>query len=161
LIRTDVLRRTDLFSTYRCADWALLAELALCGPFIIVPEVLFVSRLAPERYGQIHLWDPQKCLAWWDPDKESRKVLHTWSLYAAYIRMIQRHVSEPAERLRCYGQLLRSLGHRWNAVHLALDPLLVLQPKALVIARDVKRRVFGPAARQAHRLRRLDTSKNH
>ena len=47
LIRTSALLQTGLEAPYRASDITLLAELALHGTFVQVPEVLFYRRVAP------------------------------------------------------------------------------------------------------------------
>src|SRR5580704_13802511 len=44
LIRSSVLKRTHLFGTYSNSDVVFLAELALRGPFVELPEPLFFRR---------------------------------------------------------------------------------------------------------------------
>lgn len=46
LIRSEALRRTRLTQNSYGADWVLLLELSLLGPFVTVPETLFSLRAA-------------------------------------------------------------------------------------------------------------------
>lgn len=143
LVRASALRRTRLFAPFRRADWALIAELALCGPIVSVPEPLFVVRRAAERYAVSAFWDGRKVMVWWDPSSAEQKVLHAWRLYATYVAAIRRHVNGRWERWRCYRALLRTLGTRWNIVWLLIDPILALQPDLLPRIRTLKHRIFG------------------
>lgn len=44
LVRRDALARTRLHGAYATGDWVLIAELALQGPYVEVPERLFLRR---------------------------------------------------------------------------------------------------------------------
>lgn len=58
---------------------------------------------------------------------------------ALQVGLIRDHVRDPGERLRCYAHLLGSLRWRWNWVFLLLEPLMVLDPRVLSLAKSVKR----------------------
>jgi glycosyltransferase involved in cell wall biosynthesis len=67
LIRTDALRRTQLDRLYPGGDVALMAELALLGKFLLLPEVLLYRRTGRETFSsrlnatELSLFfDPQK-----------------------------------------------------------------------------------------------------
>ena len=51
VIRTDVLRRTGLEGAYPGGDKVILAELALHGPFLEVPQLLWSCRIHPQHLG--------------------------------------------------------------------------------------------------------------
>lgn len=51
LIRRDVLQRTRVLGSFAGSDNTLLAELALYGRFVEVPELLFFRRLHPAAYS--------------------------------------------------------------------------------------------------------------
>lgn len=143
LIRASALRKTMLFSPYRRADWALLAELTLCGPIVSIREPLFCARRAADRYAVSAFWDGRKAMLWWDTSSAEQRVFHAWRLYAAYVMAIRRHVSDGRERRRCYRALLRTLGSRWNVIWLLIDPILALWPDVLPKIRGIKHRLFG------------------
>jgi glycosyltransferase involved in cell wall biosynthesis len=52
LIRTKALAQTRLLPHYAGGDYELLAELALAGKFVEIPETLFLRRLHPEASSQ-------------------------------------------------------------------------------------------------------------
>jgi glycosyltransferase involved in cell wall biosynthesis len=65
LIRTDVLRRTDLIGTYISSDRRLLVELAARGEFELVPEPLFYRRLhRANSFGEEH---GERVYEWLEP----------------------------------------------------------------------------------------------
>jgi glycosyltransferase involved in cell wall biosynthesis len=141
VIRTKTLKETDLIGKYPNADRVLLAELALFGRFINIPEFLFTLRDHAGRSARLK--NPDDLLAWYDPDRTERRVFATWTRYAAYLRIIGRHVSDPAERVRCWGMLLLSLCVNWHLLRLALDPLIALEPRVLQAILSVRRKLFG------------------
>jgi glycosyltransferase involved in cell wall biosynthesis len=58
LIRLNVLRQTGLERKYRGGDYALMAELALRGRFIVLPELLLYRRMGPTTFSR-HINDDQ------------------------------------------------------------------------------------------------------
>jgi glycosyltransferase involved in cell wall biosynthesis len=66
LIRRSALERTRLHGAYPSADYVLLAELALLGPWLVVPERLFLRRVHPgmSRLAQRSLEDVAE---WFEP----------------------------------------------------------------------------------------------
>jgi glycosyltransferase involved in cell wall biosynthesis len=57
LIRSDVLRQTDLIGGYADSDRTLLAHLALIGHCAVIPEVLFFNRDHPHRFSRVYADD--------------------------------------------------------------------------------------------------------
>jgi glycosyltransferase involved in cell wall biosynthesis len=114
VMRTDVLRRTPLHGTYHHADHTLVAELALHGPFYQVPEVLYYRRDHPGRASRVE--DKRERAARFDPRRANRlrnPVVRLLAEYLwGYIRAIQRAPLSPADRLRCYGHLVRWVASR-------------------------------------------------
>jgi hypothetical protein len=51
VIRLDVLRRTSLEPPYLGGDLVLMAELALHGRFVLLPDILFYRRLGPQTWS--------------------------------------------------------------------------------------------------------------
>jgi glycosyltransferase involved in cell wall biosynthesis len=60
VIRTDVLRKTALMSSYPGADTVLVAELALHGKFHEVPERLFFRRMHETAASGLKEWDERQ-----------------------------------------------------------------------------------------------------
>jgi glycosyltransferase involved in cell wall biosynthesis len=117
LVRTRVLRRTDLQPNYPESDFGFLCELSLYGQFYRVPELLFYRRhhaLSSSANTNIY----QK-MAWYDPHfKIGRSSwlkmlrfffrLH-WLEFSHYQRIIWRSPLSLLERLRCSGYAVRWL----------------------------------------------------
>jgi glycosyltransferase involved in cell wall biosynthesis len=149
VIRTKTLKQTDLIGKYPYADRVLLAELALFGRFINIPEFLFTLRDHPERSARLK--NPEDLLAWYDPDRTERRVFATWTRYSAYLRMIRRHVSDPAEKARCWGMVLWSLCVNGHLLRLALDPLIALDPRIFPAIMSVRHKLFGGTKRTLYK----------
>ena len=104
VVRTDVLRRTPLHASYHFADRTYTAEIALHGPFYMVPDWLYFRR---EHAGQ---WGKQASVrrrcASSDPRRASRLRNPTARLYAEYIwgyaSAIRRAPLSRADRQQCY-----------------------------------------------------------
>lgn len=103
LIRADALRRTRLMQGFE-EDHVLLAELALLGDLIEIPEVLYRLRVHGESAMALHR-SPGELLAWHDPARAGKRVrLPHWLQWdMEYWRAI-RHASLPlGERVLCFG----------------------------------------------------------
>jgi glycosyltransferase involved in cell wall biosynthesis len=149
VIRRDALHGTALIADHVGADRTLLIELALRGRFVGVPELLFVNRDHPERFTRRNRTLHAQA-AWYAPAGPQRRVLRTWTLYATCLRLVRAHATEPAERLRCYGQIIRSLVYHRRWFRLALEPIEAIEPRAFWI----ERWLFGAAASLKRALRR-------
>lgn len=77
LMRRDVLGRTHLQGSYHASARVLLAELALLGPFIRIPEVLFVHRNHPA--GSLRSFgDAHGVRKWYDTSSTSKGYMPRW-----------------------------------------------------------------------------------
>jgi glycosyltransferase involved in cell wall biosynthesis len=120
LMRTEALRRTRLHGAYPSSDFVLLAELALLGAFLEVPEPLFFRR---HHQGMSTLANesPENLLLWFDPAaKPVRK--ETARLLREHFAAIARAGLSPAERVKSTAALLIVWGRRRWAPPL-LDPV--------------------------------------
>ncbi|GAA3243095.1 glycosyltransferase family 2 protein [Pseudonocardia petroleophila] len=109
VIRSEVLRRVRPYDSFYNADRTLVAELALHGPFVQVPEWLYVRREHAARSSRgrrdIRAWcasyDRRRA------DRLRHPVVRLLAEYAwAYVTAIHRSPLRPGERLACYGHLL-------------------------------------------------------
>jgi len=143
VIRSEALVKTSLIGSFHSSDRAILAELSLLGRFIQLNEPLFLTREHKARYRRAAV-SPQDRLKFHNTAKRGRIILPTWSLYAKYITMVRRHVTEPRERFSCYGELLRWWFVNWNFARMAVDVLAVPMPGILLHAERLKQKVFSP-----------------
>jgi GT2 family glycosyltransferase len=119
LIRSDALRQTRLIGNYISSDLNLLAELALLGTFVVVPEHLSFIRSHPESSS----WPEgmarfQRVQEWFDPTIRRRKMrwILRWRRHAEYLVSVARSDLEPQQKatLLAYssGAALRRLAKR-------------------------------------------------
>jgi glycosyltransferase involved in cell wall biosynthesis len=127
VIRTRALLETNLMSGYFGGDKTLLAELALLGRMLHVPEPLFVNRDHPGRSLRAVPFDKRQ--AFHDTGNARRRVTH-WALYTDYWRAVQRHLPDGPEKTRCYGHLVRWWFSNLHAVRLPLDVVYAFLPSA-------------------------------
>jgi glycosyltransferase involved in cell wall biosynthesis len=130
LIRRHVLLQSVLIGGYPASDEVLLAELALRGRFVILPEPLFSNREHPGRSTRGARLDHASLerQRWFKPELPSKPMLPTRTLYAAHLHVIHRQVTGRSDRLRCYAHLLRSLANV-RLINLLTEPLIVREPK--------------------------------
>lgn len=125
LIRASALSKTELQAGYFGKDKVLLAELALLGRFVHVPEPLFVNRDHPGRSMRaVSFLDRAR---FHDPSRAGPRVTH-WALYTDYCRAVRRHVRERDEALRCYAKLARWWISNAHAARLSLEVVLAVAP---------------------------------
>jgi hypothetical protein len=127
LIRTDALRRTRLLGHYIASDRVLRVELALLGPYYIIPQRLFYNRDHPNRSVRLYPAHHLRA-AWFDPRLSRRKVFPHWRLLKEYARAISRAPLSRWGRFWCYGQLVRWLIQDLNWARLAADIVIAIFP---------------------------------
>ncbi len=105
--RMEVLRRVSPHASYHFADRTFTIEIALHGPFFIVPEWLHFRRRHSEQAG-IKNSARARCVTM-DPRRAGRLRNPSVRLYGEYlwgfVRAVQRAPLDPAERRACYGHL--------------------------------------------------------
>ena len=140
VMRTSALRTSVLIGSYIGMDRALLLELALRGRFVLIDQPLFINRDHPERATRVTRTRTRFDLAAvYDTANAGQTVLSTWMYYREVVRIIRCNLEGSAERLRCFGYLLQSLGRTWNLVFLVLEPLMGLTPNVHTGAKSVRR----------------------
>lgn len=143
LIRRRVLARKNPMETFHGADRALLAELALYGRIIQLPQPLLKMRLHSSRYTESRS-RPEDRLAWHDTKKGGKIHFPTWRLYREYFRMVRTKLPSRRQRLFCYIHLLRWWIHNWNWARMAVDLVSVIAPGATTHAERIKQKLFSP-----------------
>jgi glycosyltransferase involved in cell wall biosynthesis len=112
VVRTEVLRRTPLMGAFPSSDQPLLAELALHGRFIEIPEPLFLHREHPAR-SMTAFPRLRDRLAFYDPNRAGHLTLPRWRIAAAFVAAIGRAPISPAERAKALAGLPPWLA-RWR-----------------------------------------------
>jgi hypothetical protein len=143
LLRRDAIRRCLPFRCYSTADVAVLAEMALLGPFVYVPQPLIQFRAHPEQYSQKIYYDRSAVARAWGSKRATRFGLHFWIQVLNYARIVSRSPLGGAERLRCYGHLLAWFGMTRNQVGLAMDLIALIDPRLETALRKAKYRIQG------------------
>lgn len=117
VFRSSVLRQVPLHGTYVGSDRRLLAELALRGPWHIIPEYLFYRRQHAGACSNI--WPLQARAAWFDPGKAGSIALPYFRETAEYIKVLHRQRLSAKMRARCYLTLAQYI--RLNAKNFLVD----------------------------------------
>lgn len=111
LMRSKLLRRTPLLGAFAGADRNLLAELALYGPFLEVPEILFQRRDHPNT--STRQFPSAKDRAAWFRAGAGNAMSPTMRRAWGYWESLNRVPLAPADRLACLGVL-----GKWSAARL-------------------------------------------
>ncbi len=110
LMRADRLRRTALLGAFAGSDRNLLAELALLGPFVEVPETLFLRRDHPGTSTR-RFPSAKERMAWFRSDSRialAPTLRRAWG----YWETLNRASLGPRDRLACLGVLGKWAGER-------------------------------------------------
>ena len=142
VMRRDAIAATMMHRPFRGSDIAILAELALRGPFVRLDEYLFVHRDHASRYYRTADQDPDAVTAWYDP-KHRSGTWHKWALYGSHLRAIRRQPLSRLDRLRCYGHVARSMAMWVNLKGLLRDVGWAIDPRLVSLERRVSRGLFG------------------
>jgi glycosyltransferase involved in cell wall biosynthesis len=108
LMRASALNQTPVIGTYIGADMILLAEMALRGKMVEVPEELFYLRWHPETSVWANPGRDDRGV-WFDPANRGsvRNQLLYWEWLYRYVNVIHRVPMGPFEKMRCYRQMPR------------------------------------------------------
>ena len=111
--RRSVMLQTRLLGPYTASDRVYLAEMALRGPFVEVPEVLFLHR---EHWGRSIRSTRAEggLLRWFDTTKTGPVSFPTWRLGYEYASAVHRAPLPREERWRSYRALARWTRRRWR-----------------------------------------------
>jgi glycosyltransferase involved in cell wall biosynthesis len=104
VIRRGALQRTRRLLSFPAADRVLLAELILLGPFVEVPDELFLDREHEGRASR-RPWTPTTGSVWTDPRRPPRVVFPTWRQGIELARAIERSAVSGRERRDAYAGL--------------------------------------------------------
>lgn len=89
VFRRDDLKKSALHRFYYGSDRALIAEMALIGRFVHVPDVVFYNREHPNR--SINIVDKRARVFWHNTDARSTRALEHWKLLKQLIDTAVRH----------------------------------------------------------------------
>jgi hypothetical protein len=89
VFRGDALKKSSLWRPYHGSDHALIKEMALLGPFVHVPDVIFYNREHPNRGCRID--SPQARLRLANPDASGQHAAESWMHLMHLIEITFRH----------------------------------------------------------------------
>ena len=112
LIRSEALAKTRLFPTYPGGDYTVLAELALQGKFVEVPELLFQRRLHPEASSQ-NTDNPDFEARLWTASEQ--KTFPVWSRSKDNFSIVMRSKLSVWQKLSLSGSVYADHGHGTTA----------------------------------------------
>jgi glycosyltransferase involved in cell wall biosynthesis len=107
LMRTDVLKKTVIFAPIPDGDRIMLAEVSLYGKYYRVPDYLFLHREHPHRTLNVFPTRFDRLPMYLVPEQAGKLVLPYIAEFFEYLRCIRRAPLTFAERLACYGEMLR------------------------------------------------------
>jgi glycosyltransferase involved in cell wall biosynthesis len=107
VIRRRALFRSPAMGLHYDGDGVLLAQLALVGSFIEVPEVLFANRRHGTQAGTRYDGDARAWSVWWDPENAHRRVFPNWRRQRELWESLVRAPIPMRDRLRCARSLAR------------------------------------------------------
>ena len=147
LTRTDVIRSTPLLGSYSGSDQPLLAELALSGRFVEVPEPLFEHREHAGRSVTAYSNDRDR-LVLFRPDRVGKLSFPRWSMAGGFVGGVARAPVSYRDKLRT----IPTLGW-WAKVN--WRPLVLAVPAAARYT--VRQRRARPAATPRSLANRIPT----
>jgi glycosyltransferase involved in cell wall biosynthesis len=146
LYRRTALLGTALIGSYSGSDRVLLAEVALRGRWVRLPEPLFLHREHPRRATRaVLLVDRRKANLWLDAALASRKrgtMFHV-DLYRHYWRILSRNRLPRGQRLALARELVRWWLTEEHFVDVVRDVLQQFSPALLRWAKAAKHVVRG------------------
>jgi hypothetical protein len=113
LIRREVLATTMLHLPHPGGDRMLLAELALRGRFVQIPEYLFKRRVHAGRSIGTHPTLRER-YSWIMPEFRGKRVFPHWGYLAGYTRAIWRSPLATRDKASCAVAVLRLIRHSWR-----------------------------------------------
>jgi glycosyltransferase involved in cell wall biosynthesis len=115
LIRRDVLAKTMLHLPHPGSDRILMAELALRGRFVRVPEHLFKRRRHAGRSVSVHP-SLRERYVWISPSFKNKRVYPHWGYVAGFTRAVLRAPLAFRDRVSCAIVILRLVRRSWRVL---------------------------------------------
>lgn len=135
VIRRSALDRTRLHASYTGSDRTLLAELALQGPYIEIPEELFHLREHPQRSVRRETSRTRQTReAWFDSSRAGKVVFPHWHRVRDYVTAVFRTPMPVRDRFRCLVEISRVVAAKeWKPM--AVDLAVAMRQLAARLAR--------------------------
>ena len=106
LMQRKMLAQTPLIGAYASSDLILLGEIAMLGKIFEIAQPLFLRRDHLQTSVRANR-DLQDRAAWFDPANKAKRLLPRWRWFREYLDAVGRAPLSPAEKLRCYGVVMR------------------------------------------------------
>ena len=123
VMRTGMLRKTQLLSDYAGCDRVLLAQIALAGKFYEVPEVLFLHREHKKRSTKEYK-NEQTRSAWFNTARAGKLDIPHVKMLRGYANVVRTSRVPWADKVACYAMLvpwsIRNRPGLWKDFHTAL-----------------------------------------
>lgn len=142
LMRRSALESSLLHAHFHGADRALLAQLALRGPMVQLPETLNEIREHAQRYTR-RARSARLRRDWHGQVPGGCANIPILGLYQTYRRVVAEAALSADDRRRCRAALLRWWLVNWNAVRVAVDIAAVAMPGIVGFAESMKERLVG------------------
>jgi hypothetical protein len=113
LMRTDILRQTNMIGAFSSSDRVLAGELSLYGRFHIIPEVLFLKREHPKAHW-IQYNTRQLRIKWYDPSNEASRTYPHWRLLKENLVSIKNSPLGDVDRMKCYAMIAPWVRYNWR-----------------------------------------------
>lgn len=142
VIRRDALAKTRLIGPYAHGDGVLLANLALHGRFVKIPESLFFPR-RHDKQSSTMVGDYWNYAAWFNPAFRGKRTFPHWRLFGEYFRTVLFARAPLSDRVTALRVLSRVLAGRSSL--LRGDLLFYLRPR--LVAAGVPERLLSRSQR--------------
>ncbi|MFC1812475.1 glycosyltransferase family 2 protein [Thermodesulfobacteriota bacterium] len=100
VIRSNLLKKTDLICSYFGSDNVLVAHLSLLGRFVQIPDSLFFYRRHSGQSIRL-VKDPPAFTAWFDPNTKGKIFFPQWRYFIEYYKLVKAPLNFK-ERMECY-----------------------------------------------------------
>lgn len=144
MMRRRAMEGSLLHASFHGADRAFLAQMALRGRLLQLPDHLVQMREHRQRYTRQQA-DARARALWHDSTGRKPAALPTLRLYHEYVRLVREEALAPHERRGCYAVLARWWVVNWNLARVGTDILALLAPGVVGHAERLKKHYFGAA----------------
>jgi len=144
VFRREALGNSMLLESFHGADRALVAQMALKGRFLNVPQPYLIVRDHDDRYTRKKT-KPKERAVWHDTRLAGKRVFPTWRLYGTYWGMLAAAGIGMWEWMVASTRLFEWWFVNWNSARMGVDILAGFVPDVVVWAENVKQSLFSPA----------------
>lgn len=123
VVRSQVLKKTELMGSYPSSDEVFLAQLALNGEFYEIPQRLYLYR---RHSAQSTQGTQRSRILFFDTSLRGKILLPKWLYLLACLRVIKNSPIPAREKLFCYGHMIQWVFVPANFRALGKDGLLAI-----------------------------------